>query len=108
MSYLREPFRREPDFGVLMSVNYDLRELLGRAGRPSVVPTAVGPASSWSLQRRFEDDPTLGNVAFKVTWADRNRGLSSACTAKGRRDQRQDEDVVFTTAEPVLQGVPSR
>jgi len=31
--YLREPFRREPDFGVT-SVNYDLAELLGRAEAP--------------------------------------------------------------------------
>ena len=28
--YLREPFRREPDFGVT-SVNYDLRELIARS-----------------------------------------------------------------------------
>ena len=28
--YLRQPFQREPDFGVT-SVNYDLAELLGRA-----------------------------------------------------------------------------
>jgi hypothetical protein len=32
--YLRRPFRREPDFEVT-SVNYDLRELLARAGDPS-------------------------------------------------------------------------
>ena len=32
--YLREPFRREPDFGVT-SVNYDLAELIGRASVPS-------------------------------------------------------------------------
>ena len=32
--YLREPFRREPDFGVT-SVNYDFAELLARAGAPS-------------------------------------------------------------------------
>ena len=31
--YLRQPFRREPDFGVT-SVNYDLAELLTRAGPP--------------------------------------------------------------------------
>ncbi len=31
--YLRRPFQREPDFGVT-SVNYDLAELLGRAGEP--------------------------------------------------------------------------
>jgi len=31
--YLRQPFRREPDFGVT-SVNYDLAELLARAGAP--------------------------------------------------------------------------
>jgi hypothetical protein len=31
--YLREPFRREPDFGVT-SVNYDFAELLARAGEP--------------------------------------------------------------------------
>jgi hypothetical protein len=31
--YLREPFRREPDFGVT-SVNYDFGELLARAGNP--------------------------------------------------------------------------
>jgi len=31
--YLREPFRREPDFGVT-SVNYDFVELLARAGAP--------------------------------------------------------------------------
>jgi SNF2 family DNA or RNA helicase len=31
--YLREPFRREPDFGVT-SVNYDFAELLARAERP--------------------------------------------------------------------------
>jgi hypothetical protein len=34
VSYLREPFRREPDFGVT-SVNYDFPELLARAGPPS-------------------------------------------------------------------------
>ena len=33
MHYLREPFRREPDFGVT-SVNYDFAELLARAGAP--------------------------------------------------------------------------
>ena len=32
--YLREPFQREPDFGVT-SVNYDFAELLSRAGEPS-------------------------------------------------------------------------
>ena len=32
--YLREPFQREPDFGVT-SVNYDFAELLTRAGEPS-------------------------------------------------------------------------
>ena len=32
--YLRQPFRREPDFGVT-SVNYDFAELLARAGEPS-------------------------------------------------------------------------
>ena len=32
--YVREPFRREPDFGVT-SVNYDFAELLARAGPPS-------------------------------------------------------------------------
>jgi SNF2 family DNA or RNA helicase len=31
--YLRQPFRREPDFGVT-SVNYDFGELLARAGAP--------------------------------------------------------------------------
>ncbi|PYO45142.1 MAG: RNA helicase [Gemmatimonadetes bacterium] len=31
--YLRQPFRREPDFGVT-SVNYDFAELLARAGTP--------------------------------------------------------------------------
>lgn len=32
--YLRQPFQREPDFGVT-SVNYDFAELLSRAGPPS-------------------------------------------------------------------------
>ena len=32
--YLRQPFQREPDFGVT-SINYDFRELLARAGTPS-------------------------------------------------------------------------
>jgi len=32
--YLRQPFRREPDFGVT-SVNYDFVELLNRASKPS-------------------------------------------------------------------------
>ncbi len=32
--YLRQPFRREPDFGVT-SVNYDFAELLARAGAPA-------------------------------------------------------------------------
>jgi superfamily II DNA or RNA helicase len=32
--YVRQPFRREPDFGVT-SVNYDLGELIARAGTPS-------------------------------------------------------------------------
>ena len=32
--YVRQPFQREPDFGVT-SVNYDLAELLTRAGEPS-------------------------------------------------------------------------
>ena len=32
--YLREPFRREPDFGVT-SVNYDFADLLRRAGEPT-------------------------------------------------------------------------
>jgi hypothetical protein len=31
--YVRQPFRREPDFGVT-SVNYDLDELLRRAEEP--------------------------------------------------------------------------
>ena len=31
--YLRQPFRREPDFGVT-SVNYDFAELLARAEAP--------------------------------------------------------------------------
>ena len=34
LHYLRQPFRREPDFGVT-SVNYDLAELIGRAEEPS-------------------------------------------------------------------------
>jgi len=32
--YLREPFRREPDFGVT-SVNYGFGELLARASEPN-------------------------------------------------------------------------
>ncbi len=32
--YIRQPFQREPDFGVT-SVNYDFAELLERAGEPS-------------------------------------------------------------------------
>jgi hypothetical protein len=32
--YLRQPFQREPDFGVT-SVNYNFAELLQRAGEPS-------------------------------------------------------------------------
>ena len=32
--YVRQPFRREPDFGVT-SINYDLAELIARAGAPS-------------------------------------------------------------------------
>ena len=32
--YVRRPFQREPDFGVT-SVNYDLSELLSRAGDPA-------------------------------------------------------------------------
>jgi hypothetical protein len=32
--YLRQPFRREPDFGVT-SVNYDFAALLARAGEPA-------------------------------------------------------------------------
>jgi hypothetical protein len=32
--YIRQPFQREPDFCVT-SVNYNLRELLARAGEPS-------------------------------------------------------------------------
>ena len=32
--YVRQPFQREPDFGVT-SVNYDFAELLARAGKPS-------------------------------------------------------------------------
>jgi hypothetical protein len=32
--YVREPFRREPDFGVT-SVNYNLAELLAKATKPS-------------------------------------------------------------------------
>ena len=32
--YVREPFKREPDFGVT-SVNYDFAELLARARPPS-------------------------------------------------------------------------
>src|SRR5690606_23474169 len=32
--YLRQPFQREPDFGVT-SVNYNFAELLGRAAEPS-------------------------------------------------------------------------
>ena len=31
--YIRQPFQREPDFGVT-SVNYELRELLDRAEEP--------------------------------------------------------------------------
>ena len=31
--YLRQPFQREPDFGVT-SVNYDLAEIIARAGQP--------------------------------------------------------------------------
>ncbi|GBE11365.1 hypothetical protein BMS3Bbin12_00337 [bacterium BMS3Bbin12] len=31
--YVREPFRREPDFGVT-SVNYDMAELLAKAEAP--------------------------------------------------------------------------
>jgi hypothetical protein len=34
LHYVRNPFVREPDFGAT-SVNYDLRELLARAGEPS-------------------------------------------------------------------------
>jgi hypothetical protein len=32
--YLRQPFQREPDFGVT-SVNYDFADLLARAGEPT-------------------------------------------------------------------------
>jgi hypothetical protein len=31
--YLRQPFKREPDFGVT-SVNYDFAELLARSSEP--------------------------------------------------------------------------
>ena len=31
--YIRQPFRREPDFGVT-SVNYDMDELIARSERP--------------------------------------------------------------------------
>jgi hypothetical protein len=34
LSYLRRPFQLEPDFGVT-SVNYNLAELLARAGEPA-------------------------------------------------------------------------
>jgi len=34
LHYLRQPFQREPDFGVT-SVNYDFAELLARATEPS-------------------------------------------------------------------------
>ena len=34
VNYIRQPFRREPDFGVT-SVNYDLPELLAKAETPS-------------------------------------------------------------------------
>ena len=33
-AYLRQPFHREPDFGVT-SVNYAFAELLARAGEPA-------------------------------------------------------------------------
>jgi hypothetical protein len=33
--YAREPFRREPDFGVVTSVNYSFADLPARAGSPS-------------------------------------------------------------------------
>ena len=32
--YVRQPFQREPDFGVT-SVNYSFAELIARAGKPS-------------------------------------------------------------------------
>lgn len=34
LRYVRQPFSKEPDFGVT-SVNYDIRDLLSRAGGPS-------------------------------------------------------------------------
>lgn len=34
LHYLRQPFQREPDFGVT-SVNYDFAELLQRASKPN-------------------------------------------------------------------------
>ena len=34
LGYVRQPFQKEPDFGVT-SVNYDIRDLLGRAEVPA-------------------------------------------------------------------------
>jgi hypothetical protein len=41
--YLRQPFQREPDFGVT-SVNYDFPELLARAGTPGYPPSTAALA----------------------------------------------------------------
>ena len=43
VSYLRQPFQREPDFGVT-SVNYDFAKLLARAEGPSL---STKPRTSW-------------------------------------------------------------
>lgn len=39
--YLRQPFQREPDFGVT-SVNYDLAELLTRGEVMTTSPAPIG------------------------------------------------------------------
>ena len=83
--YVREPFRREPDFGVT-SVNYDFAELLARAQPPS---WQAGKKETPRAGRRAGDAIASGSLRSSRTWCcGRTPPTRRCCSEPGTRSGR--------------------
>jgi len=80
--YVRDPFRREPDFGVT-SVNYDLAELLARARRDAPAITASSRRRRVSKEQGFGIDrlPRINALRFAHSRKVENPRFNSAETS---------------------------
>ena len=81
--YVRDPFRREPDFGVT-SVNYDLAELLARARRDAPAITASSRRRRVSKEQGFGIDrlPRINALRFAHSRKVENPRFNSAETGR--------------------------